>query len=70
MVDVNISSIDNLSGQPQDDDVVPIIRDSTTVLSQSWDDIKDALIPDITARSKLPPRHRQSLTVQLRHCGY
>ena len=51
MVDVNISSTDNLSGQPQDDDVVPIIRNSTTVFSQSWDEVKDALIPDPTARS-------------------
>ena len=51
MVDVNISPNDNLSGQPQDSDVVPIIRSGTNVFSQKWSDIKAALIPDSTART-------------------
>ena len=43
MVNVVISSTDNLTGQPQDDDVVAFFRDSTTTLSQSWADLKTAL---------------------------
>ena len=53
MVDVVISNSDNLTGQPQDNDVVPVIRNSTTVLSQKWADLKAALQPDAQARQDI-----------------
>ena len=43
MVDVDISSDDNLTGQPQNNDVVAFFRNSTTVFSQSWSNLKTAL---------------------------
>ena len=51
MPDVTINSSDNLTGEPQNSDVIPIIRDNATVLSQKWSDIKAALQPDPTART-------------------
>ena len=47
----DISSSDNLTGEPQDSDVIAIIRDASTVFSQKWSDVKAALVPDPTSQA-------------------